>query len=544
MEGNDEEGGDFGAEALRRASVLRPLVQAYLRRAGSLESGIGDAVWELGVSRTTVWRWIRRLAEEGGRTSALVPRKRGRPTGSVMVPGDVEGIIEEHLTRYYLRRERPSLARVVTEIRSACLERGLQPPTRRTVQRRLDAMDAREVMKAREGAKAARQRFAPVTGRNRSERPLDVVQIDHTPADIILVDSFERKPIGRPWVTLAIDIATRMVTGYHVSFDAPSRLSVALCLTRAVAPKAEFLADLECNAPWPAQGRPVSIHVDNGRDFRSQAFQSACAEWGINLVYRPPGSPHFGGHVERLIGTMMGAVHLLPGTTQSSVAAKGGYDAEAMAAMTLGEFDRWFALEICRYNNSIHSSLGCTPVAKWDALAGEMSGDIPFDMEAFRVSFLPSEQRQVRRDGIHLFDLRYWSDALAGYVGRRGGKVVVRYDPRDLSTVWVELDGGRCVEARYRNLEIPPVSLWEYREAMQKARAMGKVGTNELVLAELIRQQRQIEGESRALTKAERRSRESNSSMRGLAAEDRASEGLRPVDTGDTSRPMFKVERW
>ena len=544
MEGNDEEGGDFGAEAQRRASVLRPLVQAYLSRAGSLESGIGDAVWELGVSRTTVWRWIRRLAAEGGRTSALVPRKRGRRNGSVMVPGDVEGIIEEHLTRYYVRRERPSLARVVTEIRSACLERGLQPPTRRTVQRRLDAMDAREVMKAREGAKAARQRFAPVTGRNRSERPLDVVQIDHTPADIILVDSFERKPIGRPWVTLAIDIATRMVTGYHVSFDAPSRLSVALCLTRAVAPKAEFLADLECNAPWPAQGKPVSIHVDNGRDFRSQAFQSACAEWGINLVYRPPGSPHFGGHVERLIGTMMGAVHLLPGTTQSSVAAKGGYDAEAMAAMTLGEFDRWFALEICRYNNSIHSSLGCTPVAKWEALAGEMSGDIPFDMEAFRVSFLPSEQRQVRRDGIHLFDLRYWSDALAGYVGRRDGRVVVRYDPRDLSAVWVELDGGRCVEARYRNLEIPPVSLWEYREAMQKARAMGKVGTNELVLAELIRQQRQIEGESRALTKAERRSRERNSSMKGLAADDRVSEGLRPVDTGDTSRPMFKVERW
>ena len=544
IEVNDEEGGDFGAEAQRRASVLRPLVQAYLSRAGSLESGIGDAVWELGVSRTTVWRWIRRLAAEGGRTSALVPRKRGRRNGSVMVPGDVEGIIEEHLTRYYLRRERPSLARVVTEIRSACRERGLQPPTRRTVQRRLDAMDAREVMKAREGAKAARQRFAPVTGRNRSERPLDVVQIDHTPADIILVDSFERKPIGRPWVTLAIDIATRMVTGYHVSFDAPSRLSVALCLTRAVAPKAEFLADLECNAPWPAQGKPVSIHVDNGRDFRSRAFQSACAEWGINLVYRPPGSPHFGGHVERLIGTMMGAVHLLPGTTQSSVAAKGGYDAEAMAALTLREFDRWFALEICRYNNSIHSSLGCTPVAKWDALAGEMSGDIPFDMEAFRVSFLPSEQRQVRRDGIHLFDLRYWSDALAGYVGRRGGKVVVRYDPRDLSTVWVELDGGRCVEARYRNLEIPPVSLWEYREAMQKARAMGKVGTNELVLAELIRQQRQIEGESRALTKAERRSRERNSSMKGLAADDQVSEGLRPVDTGDTSRPMFKVERW
>ncbi len=98
MEGNDEDCGDAGAEALRRASVLRPLVQAYLNGTGSLESGIRDAVWELGVSRTTVWRWIRRLAAEGGRTSALVPRKRGRRNGSVMVPGDVEGIIEEHLT--------------------------------------------------------------------------------------------------------------------------------------------------------------------------------------------------------------------------------------------------------------------------------------------------------------------------------------------------------------------------------------------------------------------------------------------------------------
>ena len=76
MEGNDEDCGDAGAEALRRASVLRPLVQAYLNRTGSLESGIRDAVWELGVSKTTVWRWIRRLAEEGGRTDAADPRGR------------------------------------------------------------------------------------------------------------------------------------------------------------------------------------------------------------------------------------------------------------------------------------------------------------------------------------------------------------------------------------------------------------------------------------------------------------------------------------
>ena len=67
MEGNSEDSGDVGAEVLRRASVLRPLVQMYLSHKGSLECGIRDAVWEFGVSKATVWRWIRRLAEEGGR---------------------------------------------------------------------------------------------------------------------------------------------------------------------------------------------------------------------------------------------------------------------------------------------------------------------------------------------------------------------------------------------------------------------------------------------------------------------------------------------
>jgi putative transposase len=72
---------------------------------------------------------------------------------------------------------------------------------------------------------------------------------------------------------------------------------------------------------------------------------------------------------------------------------------------------------------------------------------------------------------------------LACHIGRKDGKVIVRYDPRNLSSIWAELEGGRCVEARYRNLEIPPVSLSEYREAMQKGHDLGKKGSNEIVLA-------------------------------------------------------------
>lgn len=105
--------------------------------------------------------------------------------------------------------------RVVAEIRISCGERGLQAPIRRTVQRRVDAIDEREVTKAGYGAKAARQKFGFVLDKNQADFPLQVIQINHTPADIIIVVSFERRPVGRPWVTLAIDIGTRMVNGYQ-----------------------------------------------------------------------------------------------------------------------------------------------------------------------------------------------------------------------------------------------------------------------------------------------------------------------------------------
>jgi transposase InsO family protein len=78
--------------------------------------------------------------------------------------------------------------------------------------------------------------------------------------------------------------------------------------------KTAWLAARGVAAAWPARGLPGIIHVDNGAEFHAAAFERACEEHGIGLIYRPPGTPRFGGHVERLIGTMMGVVHLLPGS--------------------------------------------------------------------------------------------------------------------------------------------------------------------------------------------------------------------------------------
>jgi putative transposase len=196
-------------------------------------------------------------------------------------------------------------------------ERKLLAPNYRTVRRRVEALDVSVVIRKREGSKRAREILGPVRFSSlRPELPLEVLQIDHTPVDVIVVDQEQRLSIGRPWLTLAIDVATRLVAGFHVSLYAPSALAVSLVLSHAVLPKAQWLADRELQTvDWIAL--PRMIHVDNAKEFHSEALIRGCQEYGIQLEHRPRGRPQYGGHIEVLIGTMMGTVHLLPGTTFS-----------------------------------------------------------------------------------------------------------------------------------------------------------------------------------------------------------------------------------
>jgi transposase InsO family protein len=149
-----------------------------------------------------------------------------------------------------------------------------------------------------------------------------------------------------------------MVAGFHLSLEAPSSVSVGLCLLHAVYDKSAWLDERGIEIPWPVAGLPEILHCDNGVEFRSRALAGACHEYGIKLQFRPPATPRFGGHIERLISTMMGAVHLLPGTTFSNVKIKVDYDAEGGATFTLPELEKWIAIEIAgKYHQRIYTSL-------------------------------------------------------------------------------------------------------------------------------------------------------------------------------------------
>jgi putative transposase len=440
----------------------------------------------------------------------LLPWTRGRHLNSRHLNKDREDLVAACIREFYLVRERPSLAALFLEVRRRFAEQQLPVPNYRTLVRRVAAVDARFAMTKREGAKAARDKFGPVGASNlRPQRPMEVLQIDHTPVDVILVDQERRMPIGRPWLTLAIDVASRSIVGFCVSLENPSSLSVSLVLSHAVLPKESWLADRELHTlDWPMGGLPRSIHVDNAKEFHSDALARGCQEYGIAIEYREPGLPHRGGHIERMIGTMMGAVHLLPGTTFSDVAEKGTYDSEGRAVLTLPELERWLALQIAGvYHLTLHSALGKTPLAAWQEGLEKIKHPLrfPVDGDEFFLDFLPAVPRIVQRDGIHFHNLHYWSSVLSPWAGRLKQPLWVKYDPRNLACVYVRDPSGKHWQIPYADLRLPPIALWELEAARKLLRKDGKSDQSQDVLFAAILQQRRLVNEAAKHSQQRRR---------------------------------------
>ena len=359
--------------------------------------------------------------------------------------------------------------------------------------------------------------------------------------DVIAVEEQTRLPLGRPWLSLAVDVPTRMVAGFHLSFDDPSVLAVALVLTHAVLPKEAWLSERQISLPWPVSGLPDWIETDNGEEFHSKAFERGAAEYGIRLTYRPRGAPQVGGHIERLIGTFMHRIHLIPGTTFSNVAEKGGYDSEGRAVMTLKELERWLALEILGvYHKSVHTALHQPPEQAWKERISTRPTPVRHPRSGrFLLDFLPAEERLIRRDGIRMFNLHYWDNVLSPLAGRSQQRFIIKYDPRDLSRVYLRDEKGDYWTIPYRDLGAPPITLWEHRNALRKLSAEGLQSVDEKLIFQTIAAQSELIAAARLRTRTARlahaRSNAAEPASPRGRHELRASRSSASFDTDDTS---------
>lgn len=544
------------AVAWNEARRCLPMIRCLAETAGRTRDQVEAAANDLGYGPTHVYTLLRRYLTDP-RLTSLLPRSSGPKRGFSRLDQEVDALIDEVTDSFYLTRQQARISDLVVEIRRRCGIVGLEPPGRKAITKRLRGRPPRELVAKRQGRQAARNLFTPVVGALEASRPLSLVQIDHTLVDVIVVDSATRRPIQRPWLTLAIDVCTRCVAGFHLTLEPPSATSVALCISHAALPKASWLAERGIDADWPVQGLPERLHLDNAKEFRSEALTRGCEQYGIGIDHRPVRTPHYGGHIERLIGTMMGKVHLLPGTTFSDIQAKGDSDPEKTAAMTLDEVERWLGHAVAGvYHRELHRGLGATPLDAWKrGFAGDATmprlGEpcAVADQRRFLIDFLPIARRCIRRDGVALHSIAYWADVLTTWIGQPKPHIV-RYDPRDLSRIYLLGPDGVYYDLNYRDLRLPPISLWEHRLARKRLHEDGRLLVDEAAIFRTIEAMRSITDSAVIASKAARRQRE-----RRLHAPIRPSDAFCSTPPELTELPasaallapherMFPVEEW
>lgn len=475
------------AEARRRLEIIRPLLEPC---RGKKEK-VRQVAREFRVGEATLYRWLM-MYKAQERLSDLAPQNRKKAKHSKL-DKKVEAVVQSVINNFYLTKQKQKIVRVVEEVARRCRAAGLRPPHANSVRKRIKEIDPRVLMAKRQGTKAARDKFAEIRSSfPGADWPLAVVQIDHTKLDIEVVDDEHRLPIGRPWLTLAIDVFSRMVTGLYVSLDAPSAFSVGMCICHSALQKEADLDRLGIKDEWPVWGMIRTLHADNGKEFHSETLKKACDEYGINIDWRPVRVPHFGGHIERLMGTVATELHALPGTTFSNVRQKGDYNSQAKAVMTLDELSKWLVQFIVGvYHKRNHAALGVPPIEKWRrGIVGHgrekgigMVEPIN-DTRRLRLDFLPFSERTVQRDGISWDKVTYFGDILRPWINAKKGNVkqkfIVRRDPRDISRIWFfDPELKEYFEVPYRDLTHPSISIWEYKAAERHLKLQGRSAENE-----------------------------------------------------------------
>ena len=400
-----------------------------------------------------------------------------------------------------------------------CHSKNITPPHENTIRNRIKSLSEEEVMKKRIGSKEAGYKFNPIKGRfPGADFPLSVVQIDHTRVDIILVDEYYRKPYKRPWLTLAIDVHSRMVVGFYLSFDAPGALGTGLCIAHSILPKEIWLEKIGLKAEWPCWGFMSTIHLDNAKEFRGNMLKMACKNYNINLEFRPIATPHFGGHIERLLKTFSQEIHNLQGTTFSSPELRKNYDSEGRASLTLPEFEKWLTLYITKvYHVKNHSSLNDSPINKWkEGIMGNKEqpgiGIIPrvYNERKLRLDFMPFEERTVQEYGVVIDHVTYYHDVLRKYIHSKTDnikrKFIFRRDPRDISVVYFyDPELKEYFEIPYRDTSLPAISIWEFKDVLRTLKK-NKAPISEKSIFETYREMDDIE--KKAIRETTNRKRE------------------------------------
>lgn len=335
-----------------------------------------------------------------------------------------------------------------------------------TIRRRINKTINRENWARKYSVHEATMKFAGIKDSPTADTPLEIVIMDHTRADAwTVLDTATGLPLRRPTLTVAIDVCTRVILGYLISYEDASIYSVITTLKRVVRSKSyvrHVFPDIgyEPDA-WDGWGLPGILLVDSAWEFKSPSFQDSLRDIGIEPIWSPVRRPTYKAIGERFFKTLNQKLfHKIPGAVPfgPSEARLVDHEPRKEATISLGMLDELIHEAIQTYHLEEHSTLGETPASAWKRLL--KTRRIISDNHSLDALLGRTATVRLTRKGVRF---RHQTFLDAAVVSRILGPMSARAKRRDQSHSRV--GSARCwAKIRFDDLNASCVRIWNDAE--------------------------------------------------------------------------------
>ena len=438
----------------------------------------------INVTGRQVYRYMRQYRLHG--MTGLVDQRSTPAPRQQRTDPRLDALIEDEL-KAQVRASTGTRSRAIARIGWEADRQGIPLPSVRTMYRLIEELDH------------GRGSFGPATSRRskaaRPDRtykhlvvsqPGEVVEIDSTPLDVLVV--MPNGSTGRPELTYAIDVATSTICGTLLRQGRAKSVDVAtLLLARMLMPlprRPSWQHTVETARAILGTGQrrseteweqaaatmpvvvPQTLTVDRGKVFVSSTFTAALERLQISQIKANPrqgtDKPHVEGGFKRIRD---GFVQFLEGYTGGRVSDRGAAP-EAAVLWTLDELqallDIWV---LTHWQTEPQSGLRLPGMPKRTLSPNQMYRALSVAAPTVSVgistdeyiALMPLEWRSIQPYGINFDSLTYDADDLhplrgrkSGLRGAAAGRWEVRYDPYDMSRIWVrDHKAGRWITAHW-----------------------------------------------------------------------------------------------
>lgn len=176
------------------------------------------------------------------------------------------------------------------------------------------------------------------------------------------------------------------------------------------------------------RGIPKMIYVDNGKIYRSEQLQLACAALGIALINTKPYDPQSKGKIERFFLTVR--QRFLPLVKEENLKSLDNLNRS---------FWQWLEED---YHRQFHSALGMSPLDKFMSQFSQVK--MVSDPAALEPLFFKREERRVHHDATISINKRLF-EVPPQFIGNR---IEVRFDPEKLDKVLIFVAGKEVAVAK------------------------------------------------------------------------------------------------